>query len=384
MRQHLHSCIDSNTRQLRVKMQRLTKEQVLNLKSPQKQNVSGHVSATRAADKTQEIQPSAVSNFTCDVSGCNFSGTFEKLQFHKIHVHPGTVLTCQLCGKVYKIYQNFHAHMNSHKTATDGVLKCLLAGCNQTVVDTNFKKHFAEHKQLFEMKPTHECNYCGTFLWTKAHLKSHVDKHFSVRPGYLNCVFDLCRKLFDNGEAMKKHMAKHEKTLPQFKCPKCSKCFYSREQLRQHKMYCSASLKKAPKQSADDSAMVCKYCGSTFMTLWHFNGHLKKHEMEPTGVFTCLRVKCKKICGSAIEMQKHEKTHKRKKFTCDLCGRFYVNKVVLKLHMVRHFEERSLPCDVPGCSYAGKVKMDIHLHKQNVHNNPGVNCNLCGKLVRQK
>jgi KRAB domain-containing zinc finger protein len=388
VRQHLRSCVDFK-RQLRVRMQCLTEEQLLALKSPRKQiNFAGNVSTTSgAAKKKQENRRDAISNITCDVPGCNFSSTFEQLQLHKIRLHnPSTDLTCHLCGKVCTLYKSFRSHTKRHQTPTAGVFKCLYTGCDQTVLESEFKEHFKQHNQFNRRsrKPSHECNFCGKFLWSQAYLKHHIDKHFSVQPGKLNCIYHTCKNIFANSADLKKHMAEHVEN--QYFCSKCSKCCYSRPRLKRHmKSHFSVandSNINVPNKSAD-SAFSCPYCGSTFMTLGHFNYHLRKHEMETTGVFTCLFSHCKLICSSAIELQEHSKTHHAEKYTCEVCGKYYKSSVALKSHVLRHFEERTLPCDVPGCSYLGKLKIDIYNHKKHVHDNPGFSCNICGKLLRQ-
>jgi hypothetical protein len=387
VRQHLRSCVDFK-RQLRVRMQRLTEEQLLALKSPRKQiNFSGNVSATIcAANEKQENQPVAVSYFTCDVPGCNFSSTFEQLQLHKILLHNPIDLTCHLCGKVCTLYKSFRAHTKRHQTSTAGVFKCLYTGCDQTVLESEFKEHFEQHNQFNRKprKPSQECNFCGTFLWTEAHLKSHIDKHFSVRPGNLNCAYDTCKHIFANSADLKKHVTEHEEN--QYICSKCCKCFNSRVGLERHmKSHFSVandSNINGPNKSAD-SAFSCPYCGSTFTTLGHFNYHLRKHKMETTGVFTCLHPKCKTVFSSVIDLQEHSKTHIVEKFTCKACGKFYRTSFALKSHMLRHSEKRTLRCDVPGCSYLGQLKIDMYNHKRCVHDTPGFSCSICGKLLRQ-
>jgi Zinc finger, C2H2 type len=126
----------------------------------------------------------------------------------------------------------------------------------------------------------------------------------------------------------------------------------------------------------------CHYCGCTFMTLNNCNLHVKYHEMQTPGFFTCLRKECQQIFCSTSALQEHSKTHKIEKFTCEECGKFYINRKTLMSHIQRHSAVRSFRCQFPGCSYAGKLRRDVYMHAKNVHNFLIFSCDICGRCLK--
>jgi Zinc finger, C2H2 type len=173
------------------------------------------------------------------------------------------------------------------------------------------------------------------------------------------------------------------KSFAPFKAHVCDfpDCWYSSNEVRSIKWH-QARVHDFVSAKYKESVFKCQYCGFTFMTMSHFNAHLKKHKMEQLGVFKCLRTGCSKHFSSVSELREHSNAHQLVKFTCEECGKFYGTKYALKYHMMRHSEQRSFRCDVPGCSYAGKLKIDLNNHKRLGHENPGFVCHLCGKFLR--
>jgi Zinc finger, C2H2 type len=243
-------------------------------------------------------------------------------------------------------------------------------------------EHFKQHKKIIvrpEKVLEFECEHCGLMQESETRLKNHINKHFSVMPGQLNCVFGKCKKFFADAADLKKHVARHQKFQPKCSCLKCSRSLASGIRLK----LCTNKKSSVPTNdvlSNEAAEFSCQYCGSTFITLNHFNCHLKKHETDKPGFLKCDRNECKKLFSSAIALLKHSKIHKVEKFTCKVCGKFYRRTSALKIHMKRHSEER---CDIPGCSYVAKLKIHIYNHKRLMHESPVFTCDICGKIIKQ-
>jgi Zinc finger, C2H2 type/Zinc-finger of C2H2 type len=321
--------------------------------------------------------------FHCDAHACKFSSNFSRrVQMHKArHHNPSKILSCNICGKVFEAVQKLCNHLKRHETSTDGVFKCLSPNCLKTFAECDFMEHFKQHKKIIVRRDKvleFECEHCGLMQGSETRLKNHINKHFSVMPGQLNCVFGKCKKFFADAADLKKHVARHQKFQPKFS---------SGFRLKQHQKmkHCVRKDLAVPTNdvlSNKAAAFSCQYCDSTFTTLNHFNLHVENHEMPMPGFLKCLSRGCNKCFSSATALREHSKRHK-KTHKCTTCGQFYRNLYGLKIHMKRHSEERTLRCDVPGCSYAGKVRTDIYNHKKYVHYNPGYTCDICGKILKQ-
>jgi KRAB domain-containing zinc finger protein len=76
---------------------------------------------------------------------------------------------------------------------------------------------------------------CGKQL--KAHcIKYHVLKHNTETPGIFRCLRRNCKKLFQNGEELRKHTKEvHEVDKP-FQCDVCGKRFAAKKWIFEHVM----------------------------------------------------------------------------------------------------------------------------------------------------
>jgi hypothetical protein len=235
-----------------------------------------------------------------------------------------------------------------------------------------------------------ECEHCGEFLQNEAEFLEHINSHFSVMPGYLNCIYSNCQSLFANSADLREHVAAHD----EFICSKCSKCFSSLFRLKHHmKTHLlkkkpvlpnsskAVATESQPAPTPSSSLFLCHFCGMHFIAGLYLKIHMKKHETETPGVFKCIRKKCQHLSSSAKELREHSKLHKNGKFTCNTCGNSYESSYLLNNHMASHLDERPFRCQVPGCFYSGKLKSNLYAHTKVVHDNPGCRCHLCGKCV---
>jgi hypothetical protein len=220
--------------------------------------------------------------------------------------------------------------------------------------------------ELFLKSKELECSICELQFTDSNSFDLHVAVH--------RLVSDIKRKRNE----LFKNLAPSGETLT------CSHlhCSYTSKTARNLKMHQKRMHNLISSKRADPVLFECKFCGCNFMTLNHFNLHLKRHKTEKPGFLKCLHRQCSQFFSSAIELRKHWKNHKVEKFPCKTCGRFYQSAFLLRKHMVRHLDKRPFRCQVAGCSYAGKLKNDLGNHKRNGHDNVGFTCHLCGKSVK--
>ncbi|RXG53504.1 Zinc finger protein [Armadillidium vulgare] len=53
---------------------------------------------------------------------------------------------------------------------------------------------------------------------------------------------------------------------------------------------------------------------------------------------------CEKLFDSLAILERHNKIHNAKKFTCAICNKKFVEKFNLKTHMLTHTQERPREC----------------------------------------
>jgi Zinc-finger of C2H2 type len=239
-------------------------------------------------------------------------------------------------------------------------------------------------KSPTSLKFKQECEHCGEFLQNENEFLEHINSHFSVMPGYLNCIYSNCQNLFANSADLREHVAAHD----EFICSTCSKCFSSLFRLKHHmkthlprnKPALPNSTQSQPAPNPKSSLFLCHFCGMHFTAGWYLKIHVKKHETETPGVFKCIGKKCQHLSSSADELRQHSKLHQNGKFTS---SNSYESSYLLNNHKASHLDERPFRCQVPGCYYSGKLKNDLYAHIRKVHDNPGCQCHFCGKHVEK-
>lgn len=252
-------------------------------------------------------------------------------------------------------------------------LKC--PTCNNTFEDSD---SLNAHKCIEQEAPTLKCQYCGVYFWSAALMKCHVGRHFSVLPGFVNCVRGTCRYIFADVAELKQHVIRHATNWGLFiKCCKCNKRFGSKVLLKKHMRAHFVERTDNPTLAQ----ITCQYCDSNVASST-LDQHLELHQTDTPGVIKCLYQHCQAQFSSLNELKEHCNSHKT--FNCIKCGVFCRTSDELEKHILVHSEERPFRCDVPSCFYAGKLAKNLEAHKKNKHDNKIVACHLCGKLLKQE
>lgn len=108
---------------------------------------------------------------------------------YSVHREKKTIVTCEICGKSFKVKANFDKHMLSH---------------------TDKSERLAQRKQ---------CEHCGEWLMTKSGIYYHEQIHTSGVQKCDQCQMELPHKIALLAHIRKYHRERH------YKCSYCDKSF---------------------------------------------------------------------------------------------------------------------------------------------------------------
>ncbi|XP_022093999.1 uncharacterized protein LOC110981083 [Acanthaster planci] len=120
---------------------------------------------------------------------------------------------------------------------------------------------------------------------------------------------------------------------------------------------------------------ICEECGKFFVNRIRLKLHMRVHTMDRTGErLHC--DKCDKSYRCISSLQRHQLIHAGKKtYICDQCGKDFFNSVRLRVHRAVHMKEKPYKCSECGRGFTQLTNMRSH---ERVHT--GVKpykCDLC-------
>ncbi|XP_064089711.1 zinc finger protein 91-like [Macrobrachium nipponense] len=247
-----------------------------------------------------------------------------------------------------------------------------------------FERHgrFIRHINFHLGNKSFRCKFCEKCFVEKSGLKAHIMTH---RP--VNEPCPQCGKIFKTHRTLTRHLRTHLNML--YKCALCPKEFRHEESLRVHKKI----------HQEGGSGNVCGYCGKDCKTPYYLQLHMtNKHEG--------LKYKCK-VCHRSFEWKQsyhkhmvihnensdgtvkftsgvafrkaHEYKHSQvKKYSCDICGKWFQSGNIRDKHAKTvHQELREHMCPQCGALFKAKSYLDQHLLQ--VHTTKErVKCQTCG------
>ena len=121
---------------------------------------------------------------------------------------------------------------------------------------------------------------------------------------------------------------------------------------------------------------VCLICGRDFTRKQNLRQHLRIH----TGVKPFQCDTCGRRFTQKSTLRRHNMIHTNEKpHKCSTCSAAFTRKVDLENHMRIHTGERPYVCDFPGCGHACGTSKNLKSHKLN-HRQASFECKLCGKV----
>ncbi|XP_030002788.1 gastrula zinc finger protein XlCGF57.1-like [Sphaeramia orbicularis] len=325
---------------------------------------SGPVSSFNPHLKTQTVEQGSVSLKSEDSAEREFwNDICERQSVMKssdIHDEGSkTKLHCSECGKTFYFRSVLETHMRVH--TGEKPFTCSLCG-----------KKFARKEALVPHMRVHTgekpfcCSVCGKRFSQKGNLHDHMASHTEVKP--FSC--SVCQKSFGHKSSIKTHMAAHtgEKL---FRCSVCGKRFVHGSSLRRHVRHHSASecdtkTQSNTKKNRDGAVRdvgeqlkqhLCSECGKTFVCRAKLDIHMRVHTGERP--FYC------SVCGkrftSNSTLTAHMKVHTGEKpFGCSECGKRFTQKTGVERHMRLHTGEKPFGCVV--CQKRFKRKHHVQIH----------------------
>lgn len=270
---------------------------------------------------------------------------FNAVTFHRhLKLHTVTQKLCVACG---------FDPIKRHRPTDD----------EKVLPPETWQERFKRHKDLTGPGHDNTCVHpnCQEVFET---WKQHCDHVKIEHAGIFKFKCGFCEKLFDNESALECHLriAHNSKTNFGNICHKCGKSFSNKESLYGHIKY----VHTPPEEM--ESECVCDICGKTFATEQSLKRHVRHvHELANLTT-TCNECgKVFKTAGANRKLKNHvlavHTPEDQKPFSCDICGKRYINRDALRKHEKIHENRRSHRCRFCGIGFNDRSNMMAHEKK---------------------
>ncbi|XP_072400287.1 uncharacterized protein [Diabrotica undecimpunctata] len=188
---------------------------------------------------------------------------------------------------------------------------------------------------------------------------------------------NMCEQVFPFKTEFDKHYITNYNLIPVYTCTFCNKSAEKYSTFRSHcyrhitegRYKCQYCPKGFSLQSMLHVHILakhtkvkphnCEECGKTFVTKPGLKIHLKKHKTETKEDYPC--VECGKVLHTRGGLTSHMNVHRLgRRFMCDVCGKTFTQKVNMQQHVKQHTGDKPHCCNKCGKTFAEKSHLVRH------------------------
>ncbi|XP_018565299.1 zinc finger protein 808-like [Anoplophora glabripennis] len=297
---------------------------------------------------------------------------------HKINDDKKVVYNCSYCLKSFNTRKQHTIHLRVH--TNERPHKCEVCG-------EGFKQLGAlkDHRVTHTKERKYVCEICNGAYTTSSSLKRHK-RRMHDRGRTLDCT--LCNDKFHNKADFNAHrIGAHPYTIFKKNCPFCFTVFYNKLAYSIHKQL---HIDHLPRKKKLFMSYICNLCGEETNSLRFFMEHRRWHlsyteqELREAAKLKSFQCKfCPALYKSKQTLFSHMDQHGETTVRCNLCQEFSTY-LGLKAHKRRMHQ--LLECRMCLKVIIGRSKMYYHykIHHANANLNKNHQCNICGKKYLMK